>query len=213
MNSWQHSALAQGLIRCHDCGSLWPKTKEETHCPRCQAVLHARTPGSLKRTWALLLTATFLLLPANLLPIMRVTTLGQGEPSTIFSGVVQLAEHGLWGIAIVVLAASILIPVGKIIAVATLLLAIQHGWTTNMQQKMVMFRIVHWIGRWSMLDIFVVGILVALVQFGNLAYIDGQTGALAFAGVVIFTMLAAGTLDTRLIWDRHLQEATSGSTT
>ncbi|SEG86029.1 paraquat-inducible protein A [Marinobacterium lutimaris] len=211
MNNWRHSALAQGLIRCHDCGALWPLQQEHTHCPRCQAMLHARTPDSLKRTWALLLTATLLLLPANLLPIMRVTTLGQGEPSTIFGGVMQLAHHGLWGIAFVVLAASILIPVGKIIALCTLLLTIQRGWTTNMQQKMVMFRVVHWIGRWSMLDIFVVGILVALVQFGNLAYIDGQAGAIAFAGVVIFTMLAAGTLDTRLIWDRHLQENASGS--
>ncbi|MBR9883264.1 MAG: paraquat-inducible membrane protein A [Oceanospirillales bacterium] len=213
MNSWQHGALAQGLLRCHDCTALWPVTMDSQHCPRCGAPLHSRAPNSLVRTWALLLTSTLLMLPANLLPIMRVAMLGQGEASTIFGGVIELTKHGLWGIAIVVLAASILIPVGKILALTSLLLTIQFRWTTNLRQKMIMFRIVHWIGRWSMLDIFVVGILVALVQFGNLAYIVGQTGALAFGGVVVFTMLAANTLDTRLIWDRHLQEASIGSET
>ena len=210
MYNWKYSACAQSIISCHDCNGLWPLAMDGEHCPRCGAKLHQRKRQSLVRTWALLLTATFLLLPANLLPIMRVTMLGRGEPSTILAGVIELANHGLWVIAFVVLAASILIPVGKILALATLLLAIQRGWTTNMEQKMVMFRIVHWIGRWSMLDIFVVGILVALVQFGNLAYIDGQAGAIAFGGVVIFTMLAANALDTRLIWDRHLQEAPRG---
>lgn len=210
MNSWQHSAAAQGLLSCHECCALWPRHCEGERCPRCGARLHLRTPHSLSRTWALLLTAAFLLLPANLLPIMRVTLLGRGEPSTILEGVLELARHGLWGIALVVFAASILIPVGKIIALAGLLLAIQRGETSNLRQKMIMFRIVHWIGRWSMLDIFVVGVLVALVQFGNLAYIVGQAGAIAFAGVVIFTMLAANTLDTRLIWDRHLQETDCG---
>lgn len=210
MNSWQHSAAAQGLIRCHECGALRPRQQEGMHCSRCGARLHLRTPHSLARTWALLLTAALLLLPANLLPIMRVTMLGRGEPSTILGGVLELTQHGLWGIALVVFAASVLIPVGKLIALSGLLLALQHGWTANMRQKMIMFRIVHWIGRWSMLDIFVVGILVALVQFGNLAYIVGQAGAMAFAGVVIFTMLAANTLDTRLIWDRHLQESAFG---
>ncbi|MBV1789782.1 paraquat-inducible protein A [Marinobacterium sp. D7] len=214
MNSWHHSALAQGLLRCHDCTALWPLALEEQHCPRCGALLHSREPNSLVRTWALLITSALLMLPANLLPIMRVTMLSsQGDASTIMGGVIELTKHGLWGIAIVVLAASILIPVGKILALGSLLIAIQFGKATNLKQKMVMFRIVHWIGRWSMLDIFVVGILVALVQFGNLAYIVGQTGALAFAGVVVFTMLAANTLDTRLIWDRHLQEASIGSET
>lgn len=211
MNSWQHSALAQGLLCCHDCTALWPLSLEGQHCPRCGAPLHRRTPHSLSHTWALLLTSVLLMLPANLLPIMRVATLGQDSASTILGGVIELIKHGLWGIALVVLAASILIPVGKLIALVSLLLTIQFGWTTNLKQKMLMFRIVHWIGRWSMLDIFVVGILVALVQFGNLAYIVGQTGALAFAGVVVCTMLAANTLDTRLIWDRHLQEASIGS--
>lgn len=208
MNSRQHSALSQGLIRCHDCAALWPLSHEGEHCLRCGAPLHPRTPNSLLHTWAFLLTSALLMIPANLLPIMRVATLGQDSASTIIGGVIELARHGLWGIALVVLAASILIPVGKIIALVSLLLTIRFGWTTNLKQKMLMFRIVHWIGRWSMLDIFVVGILVALVQFGNLAYIVGQSGALAFAGVVIFTMLAANALDTRLIWDRHLQETT-----
>lgn len=210
MHSWNHSAASQHLLSCHDCSALWPDTLEAHRCPRCGAPLHQRKPHSIAYTWALLLTAAMLMLPANLLPIMRITMLGQGEPSTILQGVLELTRHGLWGIALIVLTASIIIPAGKLIGLAILLLTVQRGWTTNLQQKMIMFRVVRWIGRWSMLDIFVVGILVALVQFGNLAYVTGQSGAIAFGGVVVFTMLAANSLDTRLIWDRHLQEAAVG---
>lgn len=207
MLSWDHSAASQQLLSCHDCQAVWPAEQEGQQCHRCGAKLHLRKPQALARTWALLTTAALLMLPANLLPIMRISMLGRGEPSTILGGVIDLASHGLWGIAFVVLAASLLIPAGKLIGLSMLLLAVQRGWTTNMRQKMVMFRVVHWIGRWSMLDIFVVGILVALVQFGNLAYVTSQAGAVAFGGVVIFTMLAANSFDTRLIWDRHLQES------
>jgi paraquat-inducible protein A len=146
----------------------------------------------------------FLLLPANLLPIMTVRTLGRGDPSTILEGVIELSQHGLVWIAMVVLVASVIIPVGKLAGMLILLLSVQFGWTTNLRQKMLMFRFVEWVGRWSMLDIFVVGILVALVQLGNLTHIIGNHGATAFAAVVICTMLAAQKFDTRLIWDRHL---------
>jgi paraquat-inducible protein A len=190
-------------ICCHDCSLLCPPALEGSHCPRCHATLHARTPNSLSWTWALLCSALFLLLPANLLPIMTIRTLGRGDPSTILQGVIELTQHGLFWIALVVLVASVIIPVGKLIGMLILLLSVQLGWTTNLRQKMLMFRFVEWVGRWSMLDIFVVGILVALVQLGNLTHIIGNHGATAFAGVVICTMLAAQKFDTRLIWDRH----------
>ncbi len=206
MYSWHDSAASQGLLSCHECQAVWPQALEHGHCPRCGAPLHLRKPHALARTWAFLLTAALLMLPANLLPIMSIAILGAGEPSTIIGGALELARHGVWGIALIILAASLLIPAGKLVGLIMLLLTVQRGWTTNLRQKMILFRIVHWVGRWSMLDIFVVGILVALVQFGNLAYVTGLSGAIAFAGVVIFTMLAANSFDTRLIWDRHLQE-------
>ncbi|MFC6671430.1 paraquat-inducible protein A [Marinobacterium aestuariivivens] len=192
-------------INCHDCHLLCPAAMEELHCPRCHGRLHPRTPHSLAWTWSLVLTAGFLLIPANMLPIMTVRTLGRGEPSTILEGVVELTQHGLFWIALVVLVASVIIPVGKLVGMLILLLTVQLGWTTNLRQKMLMYRFVEWVGRWSMLDIFVVGILVALVQLGNLTHIIGNHGATAFAAVVICTMVAAQKFDTRLIWDRHLQ--------
>ncbi|GGO86845.1 paraquat-inducible protein A [Marinobacterium nitratireducens] len=192
-------------ICCHDCRLLCPPQMEGQHCPRCHGRLHARTPHSLTWSWSLLLTGAFLLIPANLLPIMTVRTLGRGEPSTIIDGIVELTHHGLFWIALVVLVASIIVPVGKLVGMLILLLTVQLGWTTNLRQKMLMYRFVEWVGRWSMLDIFVVGILVALVQLGNLTHIIGNHGATAFAAVVISTMLAAQKFDTRLIWDRHLR--------
>ena len=205
-NSLTTSALERGFLRCHDCHALFEIQHEGENCPRCGATLHARTPNAVASTWALLLTASILLIPANVLPIMTVKTLGQGEPSTIFGGVVQLAHHGLWGIAAVVLIASVLIPIGKIIGLLILLISVQGRKTRFMKHKMIMYRMVVWIGRWSMLDIFVVGILIALVRFGNLAEIEGNAGATAFAGVVVFTMLAANRFDTRLIWDIKRQQ-------
>ncbi|MCP8690229.1 paraquat-inducible protein A [Marinobacterium sedimentorum] len=205
----QHDPTAAAPICCHDCSLLCPPALEGTPCPRCHAKLHARTPNSLSWTWALLVSALFLLLPANLLPIMTIRTLGRGDPSTIIEGVIELTQHGLFWIALVVLIASVIIPVGKLIGMFILLLSVQLGWTTNLRQKMLMFRFVEWVGRWSMLDIFVVGILVALVQLGNLTHIIGNHGATAFATVVICTMVAAQKFDTRLIWDRHLETSAS----
>lgn len=192
-------------ICCHDCRLLCPPHMEGQHCPRCHSRLHARTPHSLAWTWSLALTGALLMIPANMLPIMTVRTLGRGEPATIIGGIIELTHHGLFWIALVVLVASVIIPIGKLVGMLILLLTVQMGWTTNLRQKMLMYRFVEWVGRWSMLDIFVVGILVALVQLGNLTHIVGNHGATAFAAVVVCTMLAAQKFDTRLIWDRHRQ--------
>ncbi|SFG72813.1 paraquat-inducible protein A [Neptunomonas qingdaonensis] len=202
----QHSALTQGIILCHCCKKPAPIQDDKTTCPRCGTRLHRRKPHSIAYTWALLLASMIMLLPANLLPIMTFRSLGQGDPATIMQGVMQLLDHGLLGIAFVVLAASIIIPILKIVGLIILLLTVQLGWTTNMRQKMLMYHFVEWIGRWSMLDIFVVAILAAIVQLGNLASVTGNTGATAFAAAVIFTMLAANCFDTRLIWDKHLEQ-------
>jgi paraquat-inducible protein A len=153
------------------------------------------------RTWALLVTAAVLYIPANVLPIMTVSSLGQGDPSTIMSGVIQLVQHGMIPIAAVVFIASILVPTFKLVGIALLLFSVQRRQPLSARQRIWMYRFIEFIGRWSMLDIFVIAILVAVVNFGRLASVEANLGAIAFASVVILTMLAAVTFDPRLIWD------------
>jgi paraquat-inducible protein A len=174
---------------------------DEQVCTRCGALVHARRPNSVMRTWALLVTAAVLYIPANVLPIMTVSSLGQGDPSTIMSGVIQLVQHGMIPIAAVVFIASILVPTFKLVGIALLLFSVQRRQPLSARQRIWMYRFIEFIGRWSMLDIFVIAILVAVVNFGRLASIEANLGAIAFASVVILTMLAAVTFDPRLIWD------------
>ncbi|ALI02242.1 paraquat-inducible protein A [Pseudomonas sp. FW306-02-F02-AA] len=187
-------------IECHELNKQEPDTDEQT-CTRCGALVHARRPNSLMRTWALLITAAILYIPANVLPIMTVSTLGQGEGDTIMSGVITLVQHGMFPIAAVVFVASILVPTFKLVGIALLLFSVQRRQPLSARQRIVMYRFIEFIGRWSMLDIFVIAILVAVVNFGRLASIEANLGAVAFASVVILTMLAAVTFDPRLIWD------------
>ena len=196
-------AIDAGILVCTECHELntqEPDTDEQT-CTRCGALIHPRRPNSLTRTWALLVTAAILYIPANLLPIMTVNSLGQGEPSTIMAGVIQLVQHGMFPIAAVVFIASILVPTFKLVGIGLLLFSVQRHQPLSAQQRIVMYRFIEFIGRWSMLDIFVIAILVAVVNFGRLASVEANIGAAAFASVVILTMLAAVTFDPRLIWD------------
>lgn len=196
-------AIDAGILICTECHELNrqdPDTDEQT-CTRCGALVHARRPNSLMRTWALLITAAILYIPANLLPIMTVNSLGQGAPSTIMSGVIELVQHGMFPIAAVVFIASILVPTFKLVGIALLLFSVQRHQPLSARQRIIMYRFIEFIGRWSMLDIFVIAILVAVVNFGRLASIEVNLGAVAFASVVILTMLAAVTFDPRLIWD------------
>ena len=196
-------AIDAGILICTECHELnkqEPDTDEQL-CTRCGALIHARRPNSLARTWALLITAAILYIPANLLPIMTVNSLGQGEPSTIMTGVIQLVQHGMFPIAAVVFIASILVPTFKLVGIGLLLFSVQRHQPLSAQQRIVMYRFIEFIGRWSMLDIFVIAILVAVVNFGRLASVEANLGAAAFASVVILTMLAAVTFDPRLIWD------------
>ncbi|MEE3635056.1 paraquat-inducible protein A [Pseudomonas sp. AL 58] len=187
-------------IECHELNRQEPDTDEQV-CTRCGALVHARRPNSLIRTWALLITAAILYIPANILPIMTVSTLGQGSPDTIMSGVITLMKHGMFPIAAVVFVASILVPTFKLVGIALLLYSVQRHQPLSARQRIVMYRFIEFIGRWSMLDIFVIAILVAVVNFGRIASVEANLGAVAFASVVILTMLAAVTFDPRLIWD------------
>lgn len=196
-------AIDAGILICTECHELNRQEAgtDEQVCTRCGALVHARRPNSIVRTWALLITAAILYIPANVLPIMTVRSLGQGDPSTIMSGVIQLVQHGMIPIAAVVFIASILVPTFKLVGIALLLFSVQRHQPLSARQRIWMYRFIEFIGRWSMLDIFVIAILVAVVNFGRLASVEANLGAIAFASVVILTMLAAVTFDPRLIWD------------
>ncbi|MBK8174208.1 MAG: paraquat-inducible protein A [Rhodospirillales bacterium] len=195
----------QNLIACHTCQLLCPTNPEGTHdkleCPRCGSALHHRRPDSLSRTAALLMAAAILYVPANIFPVMTFSALGQGEPSTIIGGVRELIEANMWPLALIVFVASILVPVLKLISMAFLLITVKLGTRTRLRERTLIYRINEAVGRWSMVDVFVVSILVALVQLGSIAGITPGIGIVAFASVVMLTMCAAMSFDPRLIWD------------
>ena len=194
-------AIDAGILICTECHELnrQDADTDEQVCTRCGALVHERRPNSLVRTWALLITAAILYIPANVLPIMTVTSLGQGDPSTIMSGVIQLVQHGMIPIAAVVFIASIVVPTFKLVGIALLLFSVQRHQPLSARQRILMYRFIEFIGRWSMLDIFVIAILVAVVNFGRLASVEANLGAIAFASVVILTILDVVTFDRRLI--------------
>jgi paraquat-inducible protein A len=192
------SAAACSMARCHSCGRVEPM--DAGHCPRCHASLHLRKPDSLQRTVALTIGAVILYFPANLLPVLRVeSTLGGTRQSTIISGAVQFWLEGDYPVALIIFIASVMIPVLKVLAIVMLCLGARFGyWPHALTQ---LYRITEYIGRWSMVDVFVVAILVGVVQLGSVMTINAGEGAFAFAGVVVLTMLASHSFDPRLIWD------------
>ncbi len=190
-------AAASGLAACHGCGKVQPM--EVGFCARCGAQLHYRKPHSVQRTWALLVAAALLYLPANLLPMMRSDGLGGVEERTILGGVALFWQHQAYPIAIVIFVASVIIPLVKLVALVSLLLNTR---TCRRPRAMTrVYRVTELVGRWSMVDVFVVAVLVAVVQLGNFMSINPGPAAIAFAGVVILTMLAAMAFDPRLLWD------------
>lgn len=192
------SAAAHSMARCHSCGRVGPI--EAGHCPRCHASLHLRKPDSLQRTIAMTIGAMILYFPANLLPVLRVeSTLSGTRQSTIISGVVQFWQEGDYPVALIIFIASVMIPVLKVLAIVMLCLGARFGyWPRALTQ---LYRITEYIGRWSMVDVFVVAILVGVVQLGSVITINAGEGAFAFTGVVVLTMLASHSFDPRLIWD------------
>ncbi len=199
------TAMSQSLVGCHDCSLLVHLPAHLHHakasCPRCHAALHARKSNSMARTWALLIAAAILYVPANVFPIMRVTSLGVAQSDTIVSGVIYLLLHGMWPLALIVFIASVAVPFTKLLVIAYLLISVhtRSKWRTNERTRM--YRLTEAVGRWSMIDIYVVTILVALVQLGALATIEAQAGAVFFGAVVVMTMFAAESFDPRLLWD------------
>lgn len=194
------TAAAEGLACCHVCTKLAPADLHD--CPRCGASMHLRKPDSLQRTIALVVTASLLYIPANVLPIMTTDQLGRATDSTIIGGVVLLIHHGSYPIAAVIFIASVLVPISKLFSLSWLCWSVARRHPTSHQERTRLYRATELVGKWSMTDVFVVAILVALIQLGGLLKITAGPAAIAFGGVVIVTMVAAESFDPRLIWDQ-----------
>ena len=205
MKSIPFTARNASQISCHSCHLLcrinFSKIGRSLVCPRCGSTLHQRKPNSLKRTWALVLAAIVLYIPANLLPVTIVISLGKAQADTIMSGVIYFISTGMWPIALIIFVASILVPMLKLVILTFLLISVQRKSAWRPKDRTRLYRITEAIGRWSMVDIYVVTILVALVNLGNLATIKAGPGAGFFAAVVVITIFAAMSFDPRLIWD------------
>lgn len=192
------SATGQSMHGCPVCTGVGPIGA--THCKRCGAHFHDGWVDSIQKTWAWLITSLILYAPANLLPIMNTRFLGRDSESTILGGVATLWEHGSYPIAIVIFIASVMVPIGKIVILAWLCISVHLAHTGGRDQRTFLYRVTEFVGRWSMVDVFVVSILVALIQLGNIMTILPGPAALAFAGMVATSMLAAISFDPRLIW-------------
>ena len=198
-----------GAMGCEGCGLVCVPAETEGQCPRCGSFVHERKPNSVSRTWALVLAAIVLYIPANVYPVLTVIQLGAGSPSTIMGGVEELLDSGMYPLAALVFFASVLVPMFKLLGLGSMLWATQlgragagaAGASILIRERTVLYYIVAWIGRWSMVDIFMESLLGALVQFGRAVTIEPGVGALAFCAVVFITIFAAETFDPRLMWD------------
>jgi paraquat-inducible protein A len=197
------TAAQAGLVSCEACQMLSQPASgsEPGFCRRCGEELEWRRRGSIETTWALVIAAAICYIPANALPVLNTTTLGTSEGDTILGGVVFLYTSGSWPLALIVLIASVMIPLGKLVALVYLLISVQRGSVRSGHERTRLYRMVEFIGRWSMLDVFVDTFTVALVQLQPLMSVEPGAGVLFFAAVVVLTMLAAEAFDPRLIWD------------
>lgn len=193
------------LILCHICGKACVDVARR--CPRCHSALHRRKPDSLARTSALFIASLILYIPANLLPMMSTDMFGSSSENTIFSGVVEFWESGSWDIALLIFIASVLVPCLKFLVLGTLLVTCRLRSRWAMRERSKLYRLIEVIGYWSMLDVLVVALVAALVQFRSLSSIEPREGILFFGLVVVLTMLAAMSFDPRLIWDAEVEDA------
>ena len=195
------------LIGCHSCQLLCRTgTSPDRHtlrCPRCGGALHQRKPRSVKRTWALLIAASICYIPANVLPVTKASSLGKVQSDTILSGVIYFINEGNWPIALIIFVASILVPLLKLFILSGLLVSVQRRSTWRPRDRTRIYRLTEVIGRWSMVDIYVITITVALVKIGALALFEAGPGLVFFGAVVVLTMFAAMSFDPRLIWDQQ----------
>jgi paraquat-inducible protein A len=195
------TAAQQGLMGCHHCGSVWEGAEDGEHCERCGTHLHTRKPESINRTWALLIAASILYLPANLLPVMITKSLFGTQQDTILSGVIYFWVSGAYGLAALIFIASFLVPLFKLTALTLLNFMAQRGSDWRQLERAKLYRVLELIGRWSMLDVFVVSLLAGLVRIHGFAEITAGFGIAAFGAVVVLTMLASISFDPRLTWD------------
>lgn len=200
-----HRGTGGLLISCHSCHLVCRQPAAAANakliCPRCGDAMHRRKPDSITRTWALVIAAYIFYVPANVLPITRVISYGKAQADTIMSGVIYFIHSGMWPIALVIFIASVFVPLAKLLILTYLLISVKRRSTWRPLDRTRLYRITEAIGRWSMLDIYVVTILVALVNLGALATIEAGPAAIFFAAVVVSTMFAAMSFDPRLIWD------------
>ena len=203
MSATALSAMHQGLQSCEACGLLSRPARGESEgrCPRCGEELVFRKADSIQRTLAFLIAAAVCYVPANLLPVLTTTTAAGADSDTILQGVVLLWSPTGWPLSLIVLFASIMIPSAKIVALGYLLITIQRGSVTNHEQRVRLYRMVEFIGRWSMVDVFVDTFTASLVQLQPLMAVEPAPGLFFFAAVVVLTMLAVESFDPRLIWD------------
>jgi paraquat-inducible protein A len=205
MSTVPATARQLGLLSCHDCHLLTKAQAGDPHdhtvCPRCGAALHERKPNSLARTWALVCAATILYIPANVLPMTVTSAVGTTQADTIMSGVIYFIHSGSWEIAAIIFIASVFVPLLKLLILVLLLISVQFRWKWRPKDRTALYRLTEAVGRWSMLDVYVVTILVALVKLGAVASIEAGPAAVYFAAVVVITMIAAESFDPRLIWD------------
>ncbi|MDB5892641.1 MAG: paraquat-inducible rane protein, partial [Rhodoferax sp.] len=194
-------ATEAGLIGCPHCGSVWREVSDGDACARCGTRLHARKPDSLTRTWALLLAACIMYVPANLLPVMITTTLFGSQYDTILSGVIYFWVSGAYGLAAIIFVASFLVPLFKLAALFVLAVSAQRRSNWRRAERAKLYHLIELIGRWSMLDVFVVALLAGLVRIQGFAEITAGVGIAAFGGVVVLTMLASLSFDPKLTWD------------
>lgn len=198
-------ALTQGIVRCHVCGLACEQMPgvRALPCPRCHAPLHPRLPDSLSQSWALLLTGLLLYLPANLLPVMYNSFAGRGSESTILGGIAGFWDAGDYIIAAIIFTASVVVPCAKFLILGGLLIAVQRRPASGQLRRSRLFRLTEHIGYWSMLDVMVVAMIAALVQFPGLSTAEPRIGIVFFGAVVIFTLLAALKFDPRLLWENQ----------
>ncbi|WP_417727869.1 paraquat-inducible protein A [Roseovarius sp.] len=193
------TARDMGLVGCTRCMRVAPLGTSV--CPRCGSPLHSRDRFSLQKVWAWWILGLGCYVPANLYPMLETRTLVSTQSDTIVGGAVTLAQHGNWGVALIILVASVVIPVAKFLALAGLAFGVWRGTRLSEGRQQLLYEVVEYIGRWSMIDVFVVAILSSLVQLQALATITPGRASLFFALSVIFTMLSAQSFDSRMIWD------------
>lgn len=189
------------IVGCRICDLIVAADTADRHCPRCHAALNARKPHSLQLTAALVAAGYLLYIPANLLPVLTTVRFGREEHNTILSGVLELIRNGLWPLAVIVFVASIVLPLVKLFGLTWMLYAIRRQSGRFLVGRTRLYRVIDTVGRWSNIDVFAVSVLVALLQFGELTAVHAGEGLVAFAAVVIITMLATMVFDARLMWD------------